>query len=227
MHEGVLLKSSIAQFWTELETVTSLLWGEPSSIKSTWKCGSCSSAERAATWSEAERGQESANSALAAFRKQQQRVHRIVMDYVQGLKSGSRAKNELTTSWRKGRSWKWVPCDTNSSSSVGSDCWGQQQRRWASCNHSCNAMMKPVESFSSSSCLSTAQSRCGRASYEIRMKRPGCVFSSLRPQSRALPLWQVWKTRLHICFSSLRIQDFSNFVALKNFTNPKFWLTQW
>ena len=149
MHEGVLLKSSIAQFWTELKTVTSFLWWEPSSIKSTFLCFlkrcSCSSAERAATWSEAERGQESANSALAAFRKQQQRVHRIVMDYVQGLKSGSRAKNELTTSWRKGRSWKWVPRDTNISS-VGSDCWGQQQRRWASCNHSCNAMMKLVES---------------------------------------------------------------------------------
>ena len=55
---------------------------------------------------------------------------------------------------------------------------------------------------------------------EIQLKRPGYVFSS-SPQSRALLLWQVWKTRLHICFSSLRIQDFTNFVPLKNFTNLK------
>ena len=181
MHEGVLLKSSIAQFWTELKTVTSLLWGEPSSIKSTWKCGSCSSAERAATWSEAERGQESANSALAAFRKQQQqqqpRVHRIVMDYVQGLKSVSRAKNELTTSWRKGRSWKWVPRDTNSSNKLdlivgGSSSVGE---------HHVTTPAMPWWSWLSH--LFTAQSRCGRIERNTNEKARLRFLLSASPKS--------------------------------------------
>ena len=55
---------------------------------------------KSGTWSvEGKGGRQrwrSANSALAAFRKQP-RVHRIVMDYVQGLKSGSRAK----MSWQR------------------------------------------------------------------------------------------------------------------------------
>ena len=227
MHEGVLLKSSIAQFWTELKTVTSLLWWEPSSIKSRWKCGSCSSAERAATWSEAERGQESANSALAAFRKQQPRVHRIVMDYVQGLKSGSRAKNELTTSWRKGRSWKWVPRDTNSSNKLdlivgGSSSVGEHHVTtpampwWSRLSHSPPPPASPLlnrgaaahrtkyewkgqVAFSPLCVPKVVPCRCDR--YE----RQGCIFVSRHYE------FKISQTLL-----LLRISQ-----------TPKFWLTQW
>ena len=174
------------------------------------------------------------NSALATFHKLQPRVHRIVMDYVQGLKSESRAK----MSWQRagGRQGAENGFHMTATAAAGAryDCL--EAASAASCNHTCDAMMKPVES--SRHCSIEARPGILRNTnektrlrfllehkykydnVEIQLKRPGYVFSS-SPQSRALLLWQVWKTRLHICFSSLRIQDFTNFVPLKNFTNLK------
>ena len=219
MHEGVLLKKALllnsAQSWK----LWQVYYGSHLQLKvhsSAFEI--LAPGHKSGTWSvEGKGGRQrwrSANSALAAFRKQP-RVHRIVMDYVQGLKSGSRAK----MSWQRAGGRRRAEngfhvtavAEAKAAAAVVSWIWLLALARRASCNHSCNAMMKPVESSSSFA----AQLRRGCGSYEIRMKRPGCVFSSVkRPQSRALPLWQVWKTRLHICFSSLRIQDFTNFVAL-------------
>ena len=215
-------KISIAQFWTEFITLTSSLW-QPSPIESTFLCfwgqkyGSCS--ERHLVSRRLEGGQRWRVQILHLphSASKMPRVHRIVMDYVQGLKSVSRAKigwqragggrrggeNGLHVTVGEAVSWMWLWL------------WGQQQ---ASCNHS-------------SSCNAPWWSRLSHpphCSIEVRPpivrntnEKAGCVFSSVRPQSRALLLWQVWKTRLHICFSSLRIQDFTNFVAPKNFTNLK------
>ena len=165
-------KISIAQFWTEFITLTSSLW-QPSPIESTFLCfwgqkyGSCS--ERHLVSRRLEGGQRWRVQILHLphSASKMPRVHRIVMDYVQGLKSVSRAK----ISWQRAGGGRRGGENGLHMTTVavllkaGCDCGGSSR------HHVTTPPPAMPHDEAGWVILLTAQSRCGRPSSEIRMKR--------------------------------------------------------